>query len=231
MIIKSKHKKVKLTDILVVGVVVVGVVTFIQRQSTTDVEIITSEKTENLQEESIIENTAGVEDDIQSNNRELLGVTDSQIQINEDTVVTKEGETYVVEKTDNQSTTNEAVLQTQLESRFIQLVNLERTKQGLAELSLISTMTEAARDWTLSMTLDGVLAHASDITTGLPAGWTNAGENVGFGGSVDQVMQSFINSDGHRANILDPNFNSIGVGVYQQGDLIWTTHRFAKINN
>ncbi len=64
--------------------------------------------------------------------------------------------------------------------------------------------------------------------TGAPADWTKAGENVGRGGTVDAVWDAFMASPSHAANVLDPAFTRIGVGVVRTPDgVLYTAHRFA----
>jgi len=61
--------------------------------------------------------------------------------------------------------------------------------------------------------------------------WMTYGENIAFGYSTAAaVMQAWMNSPGHRANILNPNFKEIGVGVVAnaQGYLYWTQEFAAR---
>lgn len=108
-----------------------------------------------------------------------------------------------------------------LAKQVAQLVNEERAKAGLPALEFDTEIASAA------------LVRANEITTSFshtrPDGrkfstvltdngirFTGAGENIAWGQkSPEQVMEAWMNSDGHRANILDANFNKIGVGHYQ----------------
>ena len=57
--------------------------------------------------------------------------------------------------------------------------------------------------------------------------WTKLGENVGVGYDVDGLMQAFINSPSHYRNLVDPDWNYVGVGVsYGSDGRMYTTHNF-----
>jgi uncharacterized protein YkwD len=74
------------------------------------------------------------------------------------------------------------------------------------------------------------LAHNPDLDGDLQragvTGWTSYGENVGYGGSVDQVHALFMGSSGHRANILNPSYSRAGIGVVHSGGKVWVTIDF-----
>ena len=60
--------------------------------------------------------------------------------------------------------------------------------------------------------------------------WTKLGENVGVGYDVDGLMQAFINSPAHYANLVDPAWTHVGVGVTIGGDgRMYTTHNFMAL--
>lgn len=114
------------------------------------------------------------------------------------------------------------------EQVFVDLMNEARVGNGLATLVVEPSMTEAARDWAYAMMDDDLLAHATDITGGAPDGWMKVGENVGRGESASGLFEAFMNSPGHRQNILTPEFSHVGVGVYvSEVGVMYTTHRFA----
>lgn len=116
-----------------------------------------------------------------------------------------------------------------IENGFVVEINNQRALVGLDPLLVNDGLTEAARDWAVSMMDDQVLAHAGDITTGVPPGWTKAGENVGRGESVDGLMVAFMRSPGHRRNVLDAEFTHVGVGSFiDPSGVLYTTHRFVE---
>ena len=117
-----------------------------------------------------------------------------------------------------------------MESGFLNALNQQRGAQGLSPLTLTQSMTDAAAQWTYSMAAGNFLAHAGDIVTGTPPGWSKVGENVGRGQSVSSLTSAFMSSEGHRHNVLDPVFTHVGIGVYvDSAGKVYTTHRFAAL--
>ena len=117
------------------------------------------------------------------------------------------------------------------EAGFLSSLNSQRAAGGLGPLALNGSMTAAADSWALSMATGSFLAHAGDIISGTPSGWTKVGENVGRGQSVTSLTSAFMNSPGHRANIMDASYTHIGIAVYThpRDGRIYTTHRFAAL--
>ncbi len=120
------------------------------------------------------------------------------------------------------------------ESAFISQVNSVRAGVGLPALQLDVQLTNLARGWADSMK-NGVcgegsfICHASPISAGVTHSWAKLGENVGTGPDVGSIMDAFVASPGHYANIVDPEFTHIGVGVVWDGSRMYTTHRFMKL--
>jgi uncharacterized protein YkwD len=108
------------------------------------------------------------------------------------------------------------------------LLNAERAAQGLAPLAPAAQLDAAARDHAAAMVAGGFFAHDSpDGGTLLdrlraagrlpgPGGWT-AGEDIAWGsgdlGTPAGVVAAWMASPGHRANILAPGFDEVGVGI------------------
>ena len=120
------------------------------------------------------------------------------------------------------------------EAAFINQVNAARAQAGLPALLPDVQLTNLARGWAGSMR-DGscgandFICHASPISAGVTHPWAKLGENVGTGPDIGSVMSAFIASPGHYANIVDPEFTHIGVGVVWDGNRMFTTHRFMKL--
>lgn len=112
--------------------------------------------------------------------------------------------------------------------KVIELVNAERAKSGLAPLAADNALSEYAQ--LRSTELTDNFAHrrpdgSSPLTYVLGLNGTHtAGENIAYGQrSPEEVMNSWMNSEGHRANILSSSFTMIGVGCYEEnGTLYWT---------
>ena len=120
------------------------------------------------------------------------------------------------------------------ESDFVGRINATRASVGLPPLAVDAQLTSLARGWAVQMR-DGAcgdgahICHASSLSSGVSHSWQKLGENVGTGPSVGDVMPAFIASPGHYANIVDPSFTHIGVGVVWDGDRLYTTHRFMAV--
>jgi uncharacterized protein YkwD len=96
-------------------------------------------------------------------------------------------------------------------------VNATRQDAGLGALLPSPHAMDKAQAWAGQLAQSGHLAH-STLADGMPSGWSKLGENVGRGPSLDAVMQGFLDSPAHRANLLDPAYNWVGTGVSSTPD-------------
>lgn len=115
------------------------------------------------------------------------------------------------------------------EAQFVALLNQTRARGGLPPLVVDAQLTALARGWAQHQADAGHISHANPISSGVTADWLKLGENVGTGGNVQVIMDAFIASPGHYANIMDPEFTKVGVGVVWVGNALYTTHRFMKL--
>ena len=108
---------------------------------------------------------------------------------------------------------------------ILNLVNAERKKNGLKELTLSHTLNGIAGEKAFDMKEKNYFSHTSP-TYGSPfemlqhfgVKYSYAGENIASGQKTSkEVMQSWLNSSGHRANILNPNYTELGVGYVEGG--------------
>lgn len=114
--------------------------------------------------------------------------------------------------------------------QVVALVNAERAKAGLNALTLDTEIASAAlvraKETEISFSHtrpDG--RHFSTALNDSGISFRGAGENIAWGQKTpEEVMNGWMNSEGHRANILNPNFTKIGVGYYQNsaGRNYWT---------
>ncbi len=127
--------------------------------------------------------------------------------------------------------TNTAPLNLEFEQRVVELVNIERVNAGLPPLKRNDQLDLAVRGHTRDLVEDDYFAHDTmDRVNGeltfvcgtftrmnlYYTGWSTAGENLAAGYSTPEaVVQGWMSSSGHRANILNPKFKEIGVGYYQ----------------
>lgn len=115
-------------------------------------------------------------------------------------------------------------------SQVVTLVNKERAKAGLAPLTAVSGLNSYAlqRSKELERVFDHVRPDGSDpLDYVISLGYQAAGENIamsyGMNDTPERVMNGWMNSEGHRANILSPDFAYIGVGCYvSNGSYYWT---------
>lgn len=116
-----------------------------------------------------------------------------------------------------------------IEQEVIKLVNAERAKAGLPALKYDWELARVAEHKSQDMHDKKYFDHTSP-TYGTPFNmmknygiqYTAAGENIAKGQTTaEQVMKAWMNSEGHRANILNKNFTHIGVGYVADGHY-WT---------
>jgi len=106
------------------------------------------------------------------------------------------------------------------EQKLINLINGERTKMGLNPLKVDYELSRVARIKSEDMRTNNYFSHTSP-TYGSPfqmmkdfgINYRGAGENIARTSSVDRAHTGFMNSEGHRNNILNANFTHIGVGI------------------
>lgn len=118
---------------------------------------------------------------------------------------------------------------TAFEAEVIRLVNEIRAKNGLNALSANWELSRVARYKSQDMVDNRYFSHTSP-TYGSPfqmirnfgISYRTAGENIAYGYSTPQaVVNAWMNSSGHRANILNSSYTQIGVGYVAQGSY-WT---------
>lgn len=121
-------------------------------------------------------------------------------------------------------------------------VNEERAKVGAKALTYNDTMQKYARIKSKDMGDNNYFSHedlkGNLITTQMKndgVSYKAWGENIAYiGGNAsadylaEQFMNNWMNSSGHRANILSTNFSSIGIGVYKIGDKVYATQEFYR---
>lgn len=115
------------------------------------------------------------------------------------------------------------------EAAFVVGINDLRASKGLPPLAVHSNLTSKARAWAQTMADKGTIWH-SVLSDGITADWRKLGENVGQGGSVAGLQLAFTNSPLHYANLIDPNFNTIGIGVVRSaGGIIFVAEEFMQL--
>ncbi|MGC4976978.1 CAP domain-containing protein [Streptomyces sp. DT199] len=120
------------------------------------------------------------------------------------------------------------------EAQVLSLVNKERAAAGCSPVTANDRLTRAADDYSDVMAGSGVMSHTgpdgSTMTTRVEAAgyqWSTLGENIARGqADAASVMKSWMNSPGHRANILNCSFKELGVGVHFGDGGPWWTQNF-----
>ncbi|MGD6834022.1 CAP domain-containing protein [Sutcliffiella halmapala] len=118
---------------------------------------------------------------------------------------------------------------TETEQKVIELTNAERRKNGLSDLKADSALSNVAREKSKDMKAKNYFSHTSptygspfDMMRDFGITYNTAGENIAMGQrSPEEVVQAWMNSEGHRKNILNGNFTHIGVGYVEDGNY-WT---------
>ncbi|MFF9125525.1 CAP domain-containing protein [Streptomyces sp. NPDC014889] len=114
-------------------------------------------------------------------------------------------------------------------ARVVELVNSERSKAGCSALTVNDKLTKAAQAHSDDMAAHKNMSHTGsdgsnpgDRITQAGYSWQTYGENVAYGyATPEQVMDGWMSSAGHKANILNCSFKEIGVGLAQPGNY-WT---------
>ncbi len=121
------------------------------------------------------------------------------------------------------------------ERQLVQLVNQARSAQGLRPVTWDPALAAAALQHAQWVARSAQLSHQYPGEPDLAKRASNAGarfheiaENVAEGQSVDQLHSEWMNSPHHRANILDPNINAIGVAIVRRGETLFAVEDFSE---
>lgn len=116
----------------------------------------------------------------------------------------------------------ETIANSSVMDEVIQLTNQFRQENGLDPLNFDPQLATAAQNHSQDMAIQDFFSHTglngSNIGDRVDAtgyDFSTAGENIAAGYSTaERVVDGWINSDGHRANLLNPDFTEIGVGYF-----------------
>ena len=121
------------------------------------------------------------------------------------------------------------------EQEVVTLTNAERAKQGLAALEIDTELSKVARAKSQDMKDNNYFDHNSptygspfDMMKQFGISYTSAGENIAQGQQTpEEVVEAWMNSQGHRENIMNASFTHIGVGYVESGNY-WTQQFIGK---
>lgn len=146
------------------------------------------------------------------------------------------------QQTQQQPTTNEQTnteqasgVISEFEKQVVELTNQERQAQGLEPLQISEDLSEVAGKKSEDMAQNGYFSHNSptygspfDMMDQFGIDYRTAGENIAKGQTTPaQVVEGWMNSEGHRQNIMNPDFTHIGVGYVEDGH-VWTQQFIGK---
>ncbi len=138
--------------------------------------------------------------------------------------------------------TQDELIAEEIETGIHEKINEERAKAGLPLLSLNAQLATLARAHSADMLTNNYFAHddaagcsSSCRLTNSGFAWSMSGENIyvmnGYSIAVDKVVgmaiESWMDSAGHRENILNPNFTEEGIGIAFAGFKLYATEDFA----
>ncbi|MFD1850446.1 CAP domain-containing protein [Oceanobacillus bengalensis] len=141
----------------------------------------------------------------------------------------------VQEKTEPTEKNQQVSQLSQFEQEVVELTNQERAKYGLSALEIDTELSKVAREKSNDMAVNNYFDHNSpvygspfDMMQSFGISYNTAGENIAKGQRTPaEVVNAWMNSEGHRANILNGNFTHIGVGYVENGN-IWTQQFIGK---
>lgn len=103
---------------------------------------------------------------------------------------------------------------------MVTVLNADRAANGLAPLARMTAMDSTAQGWAEHMAGTETLVHNPDYSQQIPGGWMLAAENVLYDWTLSPShwQANWMDSAGHRANILNGAFTHVGVGFAQSDD-------------
>jgi hypothetical protein len=123
------------------------------------------------------------------------------------------------------------------EAQVLSALNHSRAEAGAPALKLDPALRDAARKHSMLLAQRNVLSHQfagepslTDRLRAVGVFFTAASENVGINSSLDDVNSMFLRSPGHRANMLNPGYDAVGIGVVHRGRDYWVTEDFAALS-
>jgi uncharacterized protein YkwD len=124
-----------------------------------------------------------------------------------------------------------------LASDLFERLNAERRARGLAALDWDGDLARIAGDWSAEMAGSGNFRHrdlgAASGLSGMSE-FSALGENIawveGYPHMGNQLHVGWMRSTGHRANMLQRGFDSVGIGVVCSGGRAWATQNFGRLD-
>lgn len=128
-----------------------------------------------------------------------------------------------------------AVNYSSMQQEMLGYINAERAKVNAPALSLDKALCDGAYLKSKDMAVNGYFAHTSptygtpfEMMKSLGITYRAAGENIAKHFTVKGAHDAFMNSAGHRANILNTNFKKVGLGFYSYNHYLYVTQWFTN---
>lgn len=120
-----------------------------------------------------------------------------------------------------------------MQTEMLGYINADRKTNGLSPLTLNQALCNGAYQKSKDMAENNYFSHTSPtygspfaMMQSLGISYSAAGENIALNTSVKGAYDTFMNSSGHRANILSQSFGKVGLGFYQKGNSLYVTQWF-----
>jgi uncharacterized protein YkwD len=118
------------------------------------------------------------------------------------------------------------------QQHMFRLVNELRMSKGLSTLAFDPALQTVASGWSETMSKSDDIFHNMNLMNDIKTNWTKIGENVGMGGDLDDIQDKFIASPKHYANLVDPVWDHMAIGIFQASDgTYFVTQHFEHLRN
>jgi uncharacterized protein YkwD len=105
-------------------------------------------------------------------------------------------------------------------------INALRATVAAPELVRVPELDRKAQAQADRMARRGRISHSTNFTSGVPSGWHTIAENVAVAGSIEQAQQALEASPPHYANLTNPVFNQVGIGVAVRNGAVYVVQFF-----
>jgi uncharacterized protein YkwD len=106
------------------------------------------------------------------------------------------------------------------------LVNEFRASYGVGPLVPVGELDVKAQTQAQRMADAGQLFHSIDLAAGVSDGWRSIGENIAFAPDISTAEKWLEQSPPHRANLLNPTFSQVGLGIVVRGSVVYVVQDF-----
>lgn len=112
------------------------------------------------------------------------------------------------------------------EKSVVWRINHEHYKRRLRSIGVSEALSNTARAHSYQMAISQNLRHSANLSSRV-SGWRILGENVAVGYNLYEIHRAWMASPGHRANILEGRYRTVGVGIWRDaGGAYWVTTIF-----